>query len=159
MATPMTVQGYQKIKDELEFLRGTERPRITEEIAEAREHGDLKENAEYHAAREAQSICEAKIKDLEAQLSTAEVIDVTKFKNVEDKKVIFGSTVKLERESDGAEVTYKIVGENESDVSNGLLCYKTPIAKGLLGKYADDDVTIQTPKGKVNYYIIEVLYI
>lgn len=157
--TPMTVEGEKKLRAELEFLKGTERPRISALIAEAREHGDLKENAEYHAAREAQGMCEARIKDMEAQLSTAEVIDITRLKNVEEKKVVFGATVKLEREDDGKEITYKIVGEYEADVTNGLLSYKTPIAKGLMGKYADDDVTIVTPKGKVNYYIVEVLYI
>lgn len=156
--TPMTVQGADAIRKELEFLKGTERPRISELIAEAREHGDLKENAEYHAAREAQGMCEAKIKDLEVQLSTAEIIDIKKVKVDGEKKVVFGATVKLEKD-DGTEITYKIVGEHESDVTNGLLSYKTPIARGLMGKYVDDEVEIVTPKGKVTYYINDILYI
>lgn len=103
-------------------------------------------------------MCEAKIKDLEAQLSTAEVIDITKVKVDGEKKVVFGATVKLEKD-DGTEITYKIVGEHESDVKNGLLSFKTPIARGLMGKYVDDEVEIVTPKGKVTYYINDILYI
>ena len=157
--TPMTVEGHQKLREELEFLKGTERPRITAAIAEAREHGDLKENAEYHAASEEQGMCEARIKDMEGQLSTAEVIDITKQKPVDGEyKVVFGATVYLEKE-DGTEVTYKIVGEHEADVTKGLLSYKTPIARAIIGKFPEDDVTVQTPKGAVNYYIVDVKYI
>lgn len=157
--TPMTVEGARAMRDELERLKTVERPRITAAIAEAREHGDLKENAEYHAAREEQGICEAHIKDMEAKLATAEIIDITKLAFKEEKKIVFGATVKLEKESTGEEITYKIVGEDEADLEKGKISYKTPIARGLIGKYADDEVVIQTPKGKVNYYVVEVLYI
>ncbi len=154
----MTVQGAETIRRELDYLKGTERPRISAMIAEAREHGDLKENAEYHAARESQGMCEARIKDLEAQLSTAEIIDITRVKVSGPRKVIFGATVQLEKE-DGTAITYRIVGEHESDVKNGLLSYKTPIARSLMGKYAGDEVEVTTPKGRVVYYITEILYV
>ena len=157
--TPMTVEGARQMRAELERLKTVERPRISAAIAEAREHGDLKENAEYHAAREEQGICEAHIKDMESKLATAEIIDITKQAFKDEKKVVFGDTVKLEKESTGEEITYKIVGEDEADIEHGLISYKTPIARGLIGKYADDDVVIVTPRGKVNYYIVEVLYI
>ena len=157
--TPMTVEGARQMREELERLKTVERPRISAAIAEAREHGDLKENAEYHAAREEQGICEAHIKDMESKLATAEIIDITKQAFKDEKKVVFGATVKLEKESTGEEITYKIVGEDEADIEHGLISYKTPIARGLIGKYADDDVVIVTPRGKVNYYIVEVLYI
>ena len=147
------------MRAELERLKTVERPRISAAIAEAREHGDLKENAEYHAAREEQGICEAHIKDMESKLATAEIIDITKQAFKDEKMVVFGATVKLEKESTGEEITYKIVGEDEADIEHGLISYKTPIARGLIGKYADDDVVIVTPRGKVNYYIVEVLYI
>ncbi len=158
--TPMTVEGARKLRETVEFLKTVERPRITAAIAEAREHGDLKENAEYHAAREEQGICEARIKDMEYQLSTAEIIDITKQAHIpaDERKVVFGATVKLEKE-DGTEVTYKIVGESEADIDKGLISYKTPIARGLIGKYPDEDAVVVTPKGNVNYYIVEVLYI
>lgn len=158
--TPMTVVGAEMIRKELERLKGIERPRISQAIAEAREHGDLSENAEYTAARDEQGLCEARIKNLEAQMATAEVFDITKTKPVNgEKKVVFGATVKLERDDDGDEVTYKIVGDFEADVKNGLISYRTPIACALMGKFADDDVTVVTPRGKVDYYIKDVLYI
>jgi transcription elongation factor GreA len=156
--TPMTVLGAKMLREELERLKTIERPRITAAIAEAREHGDLKENAEYHAAREEQGICEAHINDMEGKLATAEIIDVTKLPASDDKKVVFGATVTVEKDN-GDQITYKIVGEDEADIEHGLICYKTPIAKGLMGKYTDDDVVIVTPKGKVNYYVVKVQYI
>ncbi len=157
----MTVAGAEQLRKDLDFLKAVERPRISNAIAEAREHGDLSENAEYAAAREEQGICEAKIKNMEAQLATAEVIDIVKQKPVNggELKVIFGATVTLEKEDSGEEITYKIVGDYEADVTKGLISYKTPIARALLGKYADDDVTVVTPKGKVEYFVKEVLYV
>ncbi len=157
--TPMTVRGAKMLREQLERLKTVDRPRISAAIAEAREHGDLKENAEYHAAREEQGICEAHIKDMEGKLATAEIIDVTKLPSSDENKVVFGATVTIEKEDTGDQITYKIVGEDEADVEQGLICYKTPIAKGLMGKYADDDVVIVTPKGRVNYYIVKVEYI
>ncbi len=157
--TPMTVRGAKMMREQLEHLKTVERPRISAQIAEAREHGDLKENAEYHAAREEQGICEAHIKDMEAKLGSAEIIDVTKLPATKDPKVVFGATVTIEKDETGEQITYKIVGEDEADIENGLISYKTPIAKGLMGKYADDDVVINTPKGGVNYYIVKVEYI
>ncbi len=159
--TPMTVAGAEQLRKDLDFLKTVERPRISNAIAEAREHGDLSENAEYAAAREEQGICEAKIKNMEAQLATAEIIDVTRMKKVPDseRKVVFGATVKLERDDNGEEVTYKIVGDYEADVTRGYISYKTPIARALMGKFPDDDVVVVIPRGKMEYYIKEVLYI
>ncbi|MEE3421219.1 MAG: transcription elongation factor GreA [Succinimonas sp.] len=159
--TPMTVAGAEKLRKDLEFLKTVERPRISDAIAEAREHGDLRENAEYDAAREEQGICEARIKNIETQLATAEIIDVTRMKKVPDseRKVVFGATVKLERDDTGEEVTYKIVGDYEADVTKGYISYKTPIAKALMGKFPDDDVVVDIPKGRMEFYIKEVSYI
>lgn len=156
--TPMTVRGARLLRENLERLKTVDRPRISAQIAEAREHGDLKENAEYHAAREEQGICEAHIKNMEAKLATAEIIDVSKLPATDELKVVFGATVTIEKEETGEQITYKIVGEDEADIENGYICYKTPIAKGLVGKYEDDDVVINTPKGPVNYYIVKVEY-
>lgn len=153
---PITVHGAQKLKDELKRLKGVDRPRVIEAIAEARAHGDLKENAEYHAAREQQSFIEGRIKEIEGKLSNAEVIDVTAVNA--GGKVIFGATVDLLNVDTDEEITYKIVGEDEADIKNGLLNYSSPIARGLIGKTEDDEVTIQTPGGEKNYEILEVRY-
>lgn len=154
---PITVHGAQKLKDELKRLKGVDRPRVIEAIAEARAHGDLKENAEYHAAREQQSFIEGRIKEIEGKLSNAEVIDVTAVNA--GGKVIFGATVDLLNVDTDEEITYKIVGEDEADIKNGLLNYSSPIARGLIGKMEDDEVTIQTPGGEKNYEILKVKYI
>lgn len=154
---PITKDGAQKLKEELKKLKSEDRPRVIEAIAEARAHGDLKENAEYHAAREQQSFIEGRIKEIEGKLSNAEVIDVTEM-NVSGK-VIFGSTVDLLNVDTDEEITYKIVGEDEADIKNGLLNYSSPIARGLIGKMEGDEVTIPTPGGEKNFEILEVRYV
>ena len=153
---PMTLRGELKLRDELDRLLKL-RPKISEAIAEARELGDLKENAEYHAAREEQGICEAQIRDIEYKLSVAQVIDVTKMDNT--GKVIFGATVTLIDCDTEDEKTYQIVGDDEADIKNNLISVNSPIARGLIGKELDDMVTIQTPAGAVEVEIIEVEYI
>ncbi|KZN40629.1 transcription elongation factor GreA [Pseudoalteromonas luteoviolacea] len=154
---PMTVRGEELLRDELNHLKKVVRPQIVADIAEAREHGDLKENAEYHAAREQQGFCEGRIQEIEAKLSTSQVIDVTKMAN--NGKVIFGSTVTIVNVDTDEEVTYKIVGDDEADIKNNLISVNSPIARGLVGKELDDSVNIQTPNGTVEYEIIEVEYI
>lgn len=157
--TPMTARGEQLLRDELERLKTQERPRITAAIAEARSHGDLSENAEYDAAKEEQGLCEARIKDIEAKLASANIIDVTKLAHNGPLKVVFGSTVTVLDVDTEEEITYKIVGEDEASIENNLMSYKTPIAKGLLGKVAEDEVAIKIPKGTVTYEILKVEYI
>ena len=154
---PMTVQGAEKLRAELNELKSERRPRIIQAIAEAREHGDLKENAEYHAAREEQGFCEGRIQDIEAKLSNAQIIDVTKMENT--GKVIFGTTVTILNVDNDEETTYRIVGEDEADIKNNLISITSPIARGLIGKQLDDLVTVQTPAGTVEYEIIEVEYL
>ncbi len=153
---PMTTQGAQAMRETLERLKTVERPRVTNSIAEARAHGDLKENAEYHAAREEQGFLEAQIKDLEHKLSLAQVIDIKSIP--EAGKVVFGTTVILEDLDHETEVSYKIVGQDESDISKGLLAYNTPIARALIGSEEGDIVEIETPGGNKNYEIVEILY-
>lgn len=153
---PMTVQGEQKLRDELNELKTVKRPAIIQAIAEAREHGDLKENAEYHAAREAQGFCEGRIQDIEAKLSNAQIIDVTKLPN--NGKVIFGATVTILNLDTEEEVTYRIVGDDEADIKNNLISVNSPIARGLVGKEVDDVVNITTPNGVVEFEITEVHY-
>ncbi len=153
---PMTVQGEQKLRDELNELKTVKRPAIIQAIAEAREHGDLKENAEYHAAREAQGFCEGRIQDIEAKLSNAQIIDVTKLPN--NGKVIFGATVTILNLDTEEEVTYRIVGDDEADIKNNLISVNSPIARGLVGKEVDDVVNITTPSGVVEFEITEVNY-
>ena len=148
---PMTVQGEQTLRDELERLKKVDRPRIIQAIADAREHGDLKENAEYHAAREQQGFCEGRIKDIEAKLSHAQIIDVTQIENT--GKVIFGVTVTLINLENDQPVTYQIVGEDEADVKNGKISVTSPIARGLIGKEEGDEVSVTTPGGVVEYEI------
>lgn len=157
--TPMTPRGEELLRKELQRLKTVERPRIVAAIAEARSHGDLSENAEYDAAKEEQGMCEARIKDIEGRLATANVIDVTKLKNGDDCKVIFGATVTLVDVDTDKEITYKIVGEDEADIDANLISYMTPIAKGLLGKLEGDEIEIRIPRGTVTYEIAKVEYI
>ncbi|MBU3001821.1 MAG: transcription elongation factor GreA [Paraglaciecola sp.] len=154
---PMTAQGADMLREELKHLKSVKRPQIVKSIAEAREHGDLKENAEYHAAREQQSFCEGRIQDIEGKLSNIQIIDVTKMTN--NGKVIFGTTVTIVNLETDEETTYKIVGQDEADIKNNLISVVSPIARGLIGKSLDDVVNIQTPKGTIEFEIIAVEYI
>ncbi len=154
---PMTARGAEMLREELNELKSVVRPRIIEAIAEAREHGDLKENAEYHAAREQQSFCEGRIQDIEGKLSNAQIIDVTKMPN--NGKVIFGTTVTIINLDTDEETTYRIVGDDEADIKNNLISVNSPIARGLIGKELDDVVNVQTPAGVVEYEISEVEYV
>lgn len=154
---PLTKEGEILIKEKLSNLKFVERPEISQAIAEARAHGDLKENAEYHAAKELQGIIEAKINDMENALANAQVIDVTKIP--ETGRVIFGSTVKVYDVNEDKDIVYKIVGNLESDPDKGEISIETPIAKGLLGKHVDDEVSIKTPSGSINLEILEVKHI
>ncbi len=155
--TPMTVRGAEKLREELEYLKTVQRPQIIQAIAEAREHGDLNEHAEYHAAREQQGFCEGRIQEIEAKLSKAQIIDVTKLPKT--GRVIFGSTVTVLKCDTEEEITYRIVGDDEADIKSGLLSINSPIARGLIGKEADDVAVVQTPAGKVDFEIISVEYI
>ena len=148
---PMTVRGEQVLREELERLKKVERPRITQAIAEAREHGDLKENAEYHAAREQQSFAEGRIKELEHKLSHAQIIDVTTIPVT--GKVVFGATVTLIDVEDDRTVAYRIVGEDEADAKAKLISVNSPIARALVGKTEGDEVTVNAPGGDVIYEI------
>jgi transcription elongation factor GreA len=154
MANPMTVEGAEALRAELQHRKFELRPKITQSIAEAREHGDLKENAEYHAAREQQSFNEGRIQEIESKLADAQVIDVTKIPPT--GKVIFGVTVSLIDAESGAEVRYKLVGEDESDLKAGKLSVRSPIGRALIGKSEGDVVTVRTPKGNVEYEIDRV---
>lgn len=145
---PMTVRGADQLREELEFLKNERRPKIIADIAEAREHGDLKENAEYHAAREQQGFCEGRIQEIEAKLSNAQVIDVTKMTN--NGRIIFGATVTVFNVATDEEQTYRIVGDDEADIKSNLLSVNSPIARGLIGKEVDDVVVIQTPAVKLS---------
>lgn len=153
----MTKVGADALQEELDHLKKVERPRITQAIAEAREHGDLKENAEYHAAREQQSFCEGRIQEIEGKLSNAQVIDITTMP--ESEKVIFGATVEILNVETEEVVTYQIVGDDEADVKGGKISVNSPIARGLIGKSVGDEVSIQTPAGQVEYEIDDVKYI
>lgn len=154
---PMTAQGAEAIKEELQRLKFVERPRIVEAIATARAHGDLKENAEYHAAREQQSFNEGRIQELEFRISHAQIIDISTLPN--QGKVVFGSTVTICNLATDAELIYKIVGEDEADIKQGKISYSSPIARALIGKQLDDTVIVHTPGGAVEYEIVEVNYI
>lgn len=154
---PMTVVGERRLREELDRLKRVERPRIVQAIAEAREHGDLKENAEYHAAREQQSFAEGRIQDIEGKLSNAQVIDVTTIPCT--GKVIFGVTVELINVETDATVTYRIVGEDEADVKNNLISVGSPIARALIGKEEGDVVVVRAPSGNIEYEIGEVRHI
>ena len=153
---PMTPQGHAALEAELKQLKSVDRPRITAAIAEAREHGDLKENAEYHAAREQQGFCEARIRDIEAKLGAAQVIDPTTLPN--DGRVVFGVSVVIENMDTEEEKQYKIVGDDEADFKAGKISVNSPIARGLIGKSEGDEVRIETPKGIVEYEIMKVMY-
>ena len=151
---PITKDGEISIKEKLSNLKFVERPQISQAIAEARAHGDLKENAEYHAAKELQGLVEAKISEMESALANAQVIDVKEIP--ETGRVIFGSTIKVYDIEQDNEVVYKIVGNLESDPEKGHISIDTPIAKGLVGKFVDDEIKINTPSGDLHYEIIEV---
>ena len=154
---PITKTGSERLRAELERLKSTERPRIIAAIAEARAHGDLKENAEYHAARELQSFIEGRIAQLEALLSTAQVIDVSRLNP--GSKVVFGAIVDLADEDSGVEVTYQIVGDLEADIKQGLIAVSSPIARAMIGKEAGDTADVQAPGGVKRYEIVEVRYV
>ena len=154
---PITVSGLEKLKEELIFLKEKKRPEIVAAIAEARSHGDLKENAEYHAAKEQQSHSEGRIQEIEDLIARANVIDVTKINN--DGKVIFGSTVYLQNLDTNENIEYKLVGKDEADLKKKLIFFQSPIGRGLIGKNKNDLVEISTPAGIKNFEIIDVKYI
>ena len=154
---PLTKEGEISIKEKLSNLKFVERPQISQAIAEARAHGDLKENAEYHAAKELQGLVEAKINEMENALANAQVIDVTEIP--ETGRVVFGSTVTVYDIDNDKNIIYKIVGNLESDPDKGAISIDTPIARGMVGKFVDDEVMIQTPSGNLNYEILEVKHI
>ena len=154
---PLTVKGAEKLRAELDELKHVVRPRIINAIATAREHGDLKENAEYHAAKEQQSFAEGRINEIEAKLSNAQIIDVTKVDA--GGKVVFGATVKVENLDSGDIVTYQIVGEDEADIKEGRISVGSPISRALIGKEIEDVVIVKAPSGNIEYEIISVEYI
>ncbi|RUO78224.1 transcription elongation factor GreA [Pseudidiomarina taiwanensis] len=154
---PMTTRGAELLRAELKQLKTEDRPRIIQAIAEAREHGDLKENAEYHAAREQQGFCEGRIQEIEAKLANAQIIDVTKVPN--QGKVIFGATVTLYNVGDDKEVSYRIVGDDEANIKQNLISVNSPIARALIGKEVDDAVSVTTPGGVVEYEVVNVEYV
>lgn len=153
---PMTLHGSELLRAELDNLKKVERPKVVAAIAEAREHGDLKENAEYHAAREQQSFIEGRIKDIESKLSFAQIIDVSKLPKSD--KVVFGTTVDIINLDTDESVTYTIVGDDEADIKQGKISYQSPIARALIGKQIGDEVVVKTPGGDVDYEIDDVRY-
>jgi len=157
MKFPMTTRGEQALRDELLDLKTVQRPAIIQAIAEAREHGDLKENAEYHAAREQQSFAEGRIKEIEGKLGNAQVIDVTALNA--DGKVVFGSTVHLMDLSTDEEITYQIVGDDEADLKASRISFGSPVGKALIGKHEGDEVDVKTPSGIKEYEILKVEYV
>ena len=154
---PITIQGLEKLKKELVFLKEKKRPEIVSAIAEARSHGDLKENAEYHAAKEDQARTESRVMEINTVIARANVIDVTKIENL--GKVIFGSTVTVKDLDKGGENIFKIVGKDEADASKNLIYFKSPMGKSLIGKNNNDLINVITPSGEKNYEIIKVEYI
>ena len=154
---PITVIGLKNLKSELENLKNIQRPKIVEAIAEARSHGDLKENAEYHAAKEQQALIESRVIAINDLIARADVIDVTKIDN--DGKVIFGSTVKVQDLESNKKISYKLVGQDEADISKNLIFYKSPIGKALIGKNKGDMANVTTPSGERNFEIQDVEYI
>lgn len=154
---PLTTQGAQKLRDELQKLKSVDRPRIINAIAEARAHGDLRENAEYHAAKEEQGFAEGRIAAIEQCLGEAEIIDVSRLNT--DGRVVFGATLELYDVSAETEVKYQIVGEMEADISIGLISISSPIARALIGKFEGDQVTFEAPGGDREYEIISVSYV
>jgi transcription elongation factor GreA len=154
---PLTLKGAERLRAELKRLKTEDRPRVIAAIAEARAHGDLSENAEYHAAREQQSFIEGRIKDVEAHLSNSEIIDVSRLQA--GGKVVFGATVNLEDQDDGNKVVYQIVGDAEADIRNGWISVSSPIARALVGKQEGDIVDVVAPNGTRSYEIITVKYL
>ncbi len=154
---PMTVEGAAALQEELQRLKTSDRPQVIEAIATARAHGDLKENAEYHAAREQQSFIEGRIQELEGKLSNSRIVDITKLPN--EGKVVFGTTVRLCHVQTNAEVTYRIVGEDEANIKLNKISYSSPIGRALIGKHIDDTVVANTPGGMEEYEIIAVDYL
>ena len=153
---PITVAGLEKLKSELEHLKNIKRPRIVEAIAEARSHGDLKENAEYHAAKEQQAQIESRVIEINDIIARANVIDVTKIEN--NGNVIFGATVSLQDLEINKKKTYKIVGKDEADISKNLIYFKSPLGKALIGKSVDNMVTVETPSGEKSFEILDIQY-
>lgn len=154
---PLTLKGAEKLRVELKRLKSEDRPRVIQAIAEARAHGDLSENAEYHAAREQQSFIEGRIKDIEAHLSNSEIIDVASLPATD--KVVFGATLDLEDENTGNKVLYQIVGDAEADIKHGLISVSSPIARALVGKSKGDVVDVVAPNGTKSYEIVGVRYV
>lgn len=154
---PLTVRGADKLREELEQLKTIDRPQVIQDIAEARAHGDLKENAEYHAAREQQGFIEGRIQAIEGKLGNAQIIDVTSINAA--GKVVFGATVDLADEETGDEVTYQLVGDDEADIKAGLISINSPVARALIGKEEGDVADVETPGGLKSFEIVEIKYI
>ncbi len=154
---PITVNGLKDLKSELEDLKNVQRPKVVEAIAEARSHGDLKENAEYHAAKEQQALIESRVIAINDTIARANVIDVTKIDN--NGKVIFGSTVKLQDLESDVKITYKLVGQDEADIKKNLIFFKSPIGRAVIGKDKGEMVTVNTPSGEKSFEILDVKYI
>ena len=154
---PITILGLENLRKELDQLKNVERPKVVAAIAEARSHGDLKENAEYHAAKEQQALIESRVLEINDKIARANVIDVTKIEN--EGKVIFGSTVKVKDLNSNKEIKFRLVGKDEADVKENLIYFRSPIGKGLIGKNLGDLVTIVTPSGEKNFEILSVDYI
>ena len=154
---PITLNGLENLKSELDDLKNVQRPKVVEAIAEARSHGDLKENAEYHAAKEQQALIESRVIAINDIIARANVIDVTKIDN--NGKVIFGSTVKLQDLESDAKITYKLVGQDEADIKKNLIFFKSPIGKAVIGKDKGEMVTVNTPSGEKSFEILDVEYI
>jgi len=153
---PMTARGAELLRAELKNLKSVERPRVIAAIAEARAHGDLKENAEYHAAKEQQGFIEGRVKDIEGKLSNVQVIDVT---TIDAKgKIVFGCTIELLDDQSGKEIEYKIVGEDEADIKTGMISYTSPIARALIGRLEGDEVSFSAPGGEKNYEVLQIRY-
>ena len=153
---PMTIQGHQALKDELHHLKTVERPKIIDQVEEARSHGDLKENAEYHAAREKYGFIQGRMSSLAEKLAQAEIVNP---KEMTGEKITFGATVRLEDVDLGEEVTYQIVGEDQADVKKGLLNYQSPLARALIGKQGGDEIEVKLPKGLKTFEILDVKFI
>ena len=154
---PITVKGLENLKSELEDLKNVQRPKVVEAIAEARSHGDLKENAEYHAAKEQQALIESRVIAINDLIARANVIDVTKIEN--DGKVIFGATVKLQDLDTDKTISYKLVGQDEADIKKNLIFFKSPIGKALIGKDKGEMIIVNTPSGEKNFEILDVEYV
>jgi len=154
---PLTINGAEKLREELTRLKSEDRPRVIEAIAEARAHGDLKENAEYHAAKEQQGFIEGRIQEIEGKLGNAQIIDVTELGSPD--KVVFGATVTLYDDDADGEIKYQIVGDDEADIASGRISISSPIARALVGKVPDDEVTVNTPGGQKIYEVLKIEYI